>query len=154
MPERQIRGRDIRGAGCVSSPLTQSAIVLWALHTSTMGLSDRRHQKKLRVRNSAFVSSAHIVADKEGAATGNVGEATLKVQFYKQPLHKGRSLSTGGKWLQKVTLIGWLYYTLRCRRSWLRFNYLKYLKQWNCKSTTPTLFSTVNIACTKIKYKM
>ncbi|KAI4826220.1 hypothetical protein KUCAC02_021861, partial [Chaenocephalus aceratus] len=36
----------------------------------------------------AFKVSAHIVADKEGAATGNVGEATLKVQFYKQPLHK------------------------------------------------------------------
>lgn len=40
---------------------------------STMGLSDRRLPKNLRVRNSAFVSAAHIVVDKECAATGRVG---------------------------------------------------------------------------------
>lgn len=38
-----------------------------------MGLSDRRLPKNLRVRNGAFVSSAHIVMDKESAATGSVG---------------------------------------------------------------------------------
>lgn len=43
------------------------------LHMSTMGLSDRRLPKNLRVRNDAFVSSAHIVMDKECTATGSVG---------------------------------------------------------------------------------
>lgn len=51
---------------------TQSTIVLRALHTPTMDLSDKRLAKILQVCNGAFVSLARIVMDKECTATGSV----------------------------------------------------------------------------------
>lgn len=46
------------GPGRVSTlPFIQSVIVPWALHMSTMALSDRRLPKNLRLGNSVFVCS-------------------------------------------------------------------------------------------------
>lgn len=79
-----------------------------------MGLSDRRLPKNLRVRNGAFVSSAHIVVDKGCAATGSVGGGYFdSVVLQVTTSHWKKFVNRKREKIQKVTLIRLLDYTLR-----------------------------------------
>ncbi len=96
--EGQIRRRDIGGGGCVpalsshkvplsSEPCTRQQWV-WVTDGS---------QKNLRVRNGAFVSSAHIVVDKECTATGSVGGGYFESVVLQAATSHWKESVTGGE---------------------------------------------------------
>jgi len=68
---------------------------------STMALSDRRLPKNLRVGNGVFVSSAHIVVDKERSTNGRVGGGYFEsvvlqaaTSHWKQSVNRGEKNDT------------------------------------------------------------
>lgn len=133
MWQRLIRGGDIGGGGCVpalsphkvplsSEPCTRQQ---WVWVT-------RRLPKNLGVRNGAFVSSAHIVVDKEGTATGRVGGGrSEKCSFTSGHF----TLGAVGQQMGKKTAESYSDWVFR----WLRCQY----RRWNVRSSKPEWFVNV-----------
>ena len=78
-----------------------------------MALSDRRLPKNLRVGNGVFVSSAHIVVDKERSTNGRVGGGYFEsvvlqaaTSHWKQSVNRGEKNDTDKTHWKKLDIYG------------------------------------------------